>query len=184
MDYKLGGTIRGDRTIEPCGNFLFEDLTNNLRAVVIMGTYKTSGFWTVTESGGKDQIEGVIYKTSEPIDEKVNLKRYFKTSPIEVKALSELKDKGEELGKISGSVIESILINDEEIWNLEGMDPVRHYPTTEGFICPSDWRFREDLIWLKRVCLDYAGAWKLKKENQQREDRAFRKEAEKKRNKG
>jgi hypothetical protein len=59
--------------------------------------------------------------------------------------------------------------------------PTRHYPLTEGFICPSDWRFREDLIWLKRNCMDFAGAWKLKKEVQQRKDRKLRQDCEKKR---
>lgn len=119
MDYKLGGTIRGDRTVEPCGNFVFEDLTNNVRAVVIMGTYKSSGFWTVTETGAKDEIEGLIYSTSEPIDAKVNLKKYFKTNPVEIKELSEIKDKSKDIAKISGSVIKNILIDEKEYWNLE-----------------------------------------------------------------
>jgi hypothetical protein len=68
MDYKLGGTVRGARTIEPCGNFVFEDLTNNLRAIVIMGTYKKEGFWNVQVTGRKDEIEGIIYKPDEEID--------------------------------------------------------------------------------------------------------------------
>ena len=70
------------------------------------------------------------------------------------------------------------------MWNISKHIPVRHYPVMDGFVCPSDWRFREDLIWLKRKCMDFAGAWKLKKENQQRRDRANRQEATKKRNKG
>jgi len=54
-------------------------------------------------------------------------------------------------------------IDGEEFWNIDKHVPVRHYPVMDGFICPSDWRFREDLIWLKRNCQAFAGAWKLKK---------------------
>lgn len=81
MDYKLGGTIRGARTVEPLGNFVFEDLSENLRAIVIVNTYRKSGYWTVTETGKKDEFKGVIYKPTEDIDEKACLKKYFKKNP-------------------------------------------------------------------------------------------------------
>ena len=164
MDYKLGGTITGARTVEPCGNFVFEDLTNNLRSTVIMSTYKKEGFWTVVESGGKDRVEGIIYKTAEPIDHKACLNKYFKKNPIEVKVIADIRDIGEELCKISGSVLSDIRFDDVEYWNLERDGPVRHYPVVDSYVCPSDWRFREDMIWLKRNCLEFAGAWKLRKE--------------------
>ena len=63
LEYKLGGTVMGDRTIETCGNMIFEDLTNNVKAVLCFNTYKKSGYWTVTESGKKDVFFGIIYKT-------------------------------------------------------------------------------------------------------------------------
>jgi hypothetical protein len=50
-DFKLGGTVVGERTIESDGNIVFEDLTNHRKAVVVFNTYKKSGVWTVTESG-------------------------------------------------------------------------------------------------------------------------------------
>lgn len=84
MDYKLGGTIRGPRTVEPLGNFVFEDLSENLRAVVIVNTFRRSGYWTVTETGKKDEFKGVIYKPTEDIDEQACLKKYFKKNPTEV----------------------------------------------------------------------------------------------------
>lgn len=64
MDYKLGGTVMGDRTIETLGNMIFEDLTNNVKAVIIFNTYKKSGYWRVTETGKKDELFGIIYKTN------------------------------------------------------------------------------------------------------------------------
>lgn len=44
----------GDRTIDTTGHILFEDLTNNRKAVIIFSTYKKTGFWRKTESGRKD----------------------------------------------------------------------------------------------------------------------------------
>ena len=44
----------GDRTIEATGHIVFEDLTNNRKAVIIFSTYKKTGFWRKTESGRKD----------------------------------------------------------------------------------------------------------------------------------
>ena len=65
-DWKLGGTVMGDRNIEATGHVVFEDLTNNYKAVLIMSTYEKSGFFRKSESGKKDEYLGVIYE-SEPI---------------------------------------------------------------------------------------------------------------------
>lgn len=59
--YKLGGTIMGDRTIETIGSCTFEDLTNNRKCVLLMTTYKHTGFLGRSSSGCKDRFEGVIY---------------------------------------------------------------------------------------------------------------------------
>jgi hypothetical protein len=66
VDFKLGGTVMGERTIEASGHVVFEDLTNNRKAVIIFSTYKKTGFWRKTESGRKDDFIGVIYQC-EPI---------------------------------------------------------------------------------------------------------------------
>ncbi len=61
VDFKLGGTVMGERTIEAIGHIIFEDLTNNRKAVVMFSTYKKTGFWRKTESGKKDEFTGIIY---------------------------------------------------------------------------------------------------------------------------
>lgn len=58
----------GDRTLEGIGNMFFEDLTNNVRCVIMFNTYKKSGFWRTTETGRKDEFYGIMYKTKEPIN--------------------------------------------------------------------------------------------------------------------
>lgn len=60
-DFKLGGTIMGDRTIEAVSSIVFEDLANQLRAVVPLGTFKSSGIFTKTVSGSRTDMEGIIY---------------------------------------------------------------------------------------------------------------------------
>lgn len=61
-DFKLGGTVMGERTIEAAGSIVFEDLTNHYKAIVIFSTYQKSGFWRKTESGKRDEYKGVLYK--------------------------------------------------------------------------------------------------------------------------
>jgi hypothetical protein len=41
-------------------------------------------------------------------------------------------------------------------------------------VAPSDWRFREDLIWLKYKFMKIAHQWKVRMEEQQRHDRRLR----------
>ena len=52
--YKLGGTVMGDRSIESIGSISFEDLTNNRKAVLLMSTYKKTGWIKTSTSGHKD----------------------------------------------------------------------------------------------------------------------------------
>ena len=62
LDWKLGGTIMGDRTIELSGSLVVEDLANALKAVVVVGTYKSSGIFKKSTTGSKSDLLGVIYK--------------------------------------------------------------------------------------------------------------------------
>lgn len=62
VDWKLGGTVMGDRTIEADGSVFFEDITNQRKACIIFSTYKKTGFWNKKESGSKDEFTGLIYK--------------------------------------------------------------------------------------------------------------------------
>jgi hypothetical protein len=60
-EWRLGGTVMGDRTIEATGNVWFEDVTNNFKGVIILSTYSKSGFWRKTETGKRDEYVGLIY---------------------------------------------------------------------------------------------------------------------------
>jgi len=60
-DFKLGGTVMGDRSVEAHGSIFFEDVTYNRKAVIIFSTLKKSGFWKKTETGKIDHYNGIIY---------------------------------------------------------------------------------------------------------------------------
>jgi len=58
---------------------------------------------------------------------------------------------------------------------------MRQQPLLTKEILPSDWRYREDLIWLKYGYMRIASQWKIRLEVQQRADRSQRKAKSKKR---
>ena len=60
-DFRLGGTMYGDRTIEGAGTVVFEDLTNMMKAVIILGTFEKGGFFSSKTTGSKTDFTGVIY---------------------------------------------------------------------------------------------------------------------------
>ena len=51
----------GDRTIEAINSLIYEDLTNNRKAAIILNTYKKSGYFKVVETGRKDYFTGMMY---------------------------------------------------------------------------------------------------------------------------
>ena len=61
-DFKLTGTVFGDRTIECVSSLVFCDVTNDLKATVIMNTYKVDGMFSKKVTGSKTGIEGMIYE--------------------------------------------------------------------------------------------------------------------------
>jgi hypothetical protein len=75
--YKLGGTVMGDRTIEPIGSCFFEDLTNKRKAVLNLNTYKKTGWIRSTYTGKKDECEGIIYDATGITGNKDSIKRNY-----------------------------------------------------------------------------------------------------------
>ena len=46
----------GERSVEAIGSCTFEDLTNNRKAVLLMNTFKKTGWIRSTTSGNKDEV--------------------------------------------------------------------------------------------------------------------------------
>lgn len=68
--------------------------------------------------------------------------------------LSQIKDMGEEIARIEGNWTKDLVIGGVEYWNMAKVDQIKSLPVPNPL--PSDSRFREDLIWLKRGSLEYA----------------------------
>ena len=149
VDFKLGGTVMGERTIEATGHIIFEDLTNNRKAVIVMSTYKKTGFWKKTESGKKDEFNGIIYE-SEPItNPNATSKLLYGKNATEITDLNQIKDMVKPICEIKGSWLRSLSIGGKKYWDIDGDLPFRQLPLVGETVLPSDWRYREDLLWLK-----------------------------------
>jgi len=147
--YKLGGTIYGARSIEAIGSCTFEDLTNDRKAVLMMSTFKKGGIFSSSSSGCKDKFEGIIYD-SKPLSGSPESIRKNYCKEIEfVTDLKKMKDIKKQICKVEGSWLENCNIDNNQYWNLDQDIPSRQVPLTTEDCLPSDWRYREDLIWLK-----------------------------------
>ena len=124
-DWKLGGTIVGDRTIEADGSVFFEDMTNNLRACIIFSTYKKSGFWKKVETGNKDEYAGIIYKCPDIKTSKDSTKALFSKSAEDVKDFKHLKDVEKHICDIKGSWLKSLIIDGKTYWDIHNDIPDR-----------------------------------------------------------
>ena len=51
--------------------------------------------------------------------------------------------------KVEGSWLENCIIHKTKYWDIEKDVPMRQIPLITNEVLPSDWRYREDLIWLK-----------------------------------
>lgn len=162
-EYKLGGTVMGERTIEAIGSVVFEDVTNNYKAVIQFSTYKKSGFWKKSETGKKDEFTGIIYKSKRMADKKLN--NIYKESPDEIKDIKSIKDMEEQICEIQGSWLRNLIIDNQKFWDIDEFTPYRQIPDLEE-VLPSDWRYREDLIWLRYGHQAIAQAWKFRMEEQ------------------
>ena len=163
----------GERSIETTGSIFFQDCTNNYKAVIIMSTYTKSGFWKKTESGKKDEFTGILYQCHPTSNVKYTSKFLFSKNAEEVKDLKALKDVVKKIGDISGSWLKELKIDGKKYWDINEDVPSRQINCMENII-PSDWRYREDLIWLKYKYPKIAHQWKVRMEEQQRYDRKLR----------
>jgi hypothetical protein len=159
---EIKGLIFGDRVVYSTGNMVFEDVQNDLKAVIVFDYGKKKSFFSSRKKGTKlDEFEGLIYIPKKNVKNKK-----------EVYAVKDLKDVDKPLAPITGSWLNFVRIGDVTYWE---MDKIRPLPLKfKDPPLPTDWRYREDLIWLRRNNMETAQEWKLRLEVEQRRDRATR----------
>jgi len=177
--YTLGGTVMGDRTINADGFFLFEDEENEIKCVIIFNPImKAGGVFSSHKYAGKtDDFRGLIYKPKKSTKKSKKRTEYSKYKHMEEEAeviYSELE----------GSWLRELIIDGKQWWHTDDVNLRPQHHRAERVCLPSDWRYREDLIWLFRNNMKIADKWKVRQEVQQRLDRKNRQTIEKKRKKG
>ncbi len=150
------GVIYGDRRMLLEDAFYFCYPKEQLKAVVKVGGDHRS-----------DLLDGGIYRMSAPI---VLNKDKFGSSlfpSLKPKHLS----REAKLSHISGSWLESVQVDGTELWNRSHRAyRVQYLEDT----LPSDWRFREDLLWMMYGNMQQAQEWKVHLEGVQRSIRKTR----------
>ena len=105
-DFRIGGTIMGDRTVEAISSIVFEDLVHQLRAVVVLGTFQSKGFFSKTTSGSKTDFQGTLYQIKPKF---LNPTAFGKDQDLP-SDLNKLKDVQTKLADISGNWLHNLSI--------------------------------------------------------------------------
>ncbi len=163
---KIAGLIAGQSRALLKGMYRIEDRTLKLRSVIFFDYGEKKGFISSSKTVPKDFVEGIIYApTGAAFNE-------------DARRVADLDDVKKELARMKGSWLDKFEINSVNYWNIDKFMPeVLRY---SGNPLPSDWRFREDLVWVRHGNVDIADGWKDALEIRQRRDRALREKFAKK----
>lgn len=164
---KFSGMVMGTRIVYFTGEMKFIDKANALKAVVLFDSGKTEGMFASRKKGCKrDQFEGILYRWDTMADKQKKVKK-----------LKELKDIESPICQITGSWLHNIKFGEETYWTIDEVMPTGIWYAAR--VLPSDWRFREDLLWIRKENETIADLWKKELEVQQRFDRSLREKAQK-----
>ena len=137
---------------------------------------KLKGWVKIRSNARADAVEGAILSSNEPL---VYVHDKFAANIFP--GLNPLKTHNKNvISRIRGGFTESISIDDIEYWNSSQKS---YKLKVCDDVLPSDWRFREDLIWFHQGEVARADEWKGKLEQVQREMRKLREDAHKARTK-
>ena len=142
------------------------DRKHGWKAAIFFDYGEKKGIFTSQKTVPKDLIEGIIYV---PTKQNFEVFGKLENPPRCIQDLTEVKT---EIARISGSWMDKIEINGVTYWHHDKVKPVKIKLPPNPL--PSDSRYREDLIWLRKNNTDYADSWKDGLEIRQREDQKCR----------
>jgi hypothetical protein len=172
---QLKNIMKGDYGMYTVDNIYAVDLSTGTKAFVFYDYGQKKGFFSKKTQISADKVQGIIYTPD-------TAAKPLKKKP---KRVSDLNDVKEKLADISGSWIENVVIDSVEYWDFRKFRPLKLVYTHKPL--PSDWRFREDLIYNIRSMFDYGDDWKdtmiLRLSADNKERKKFRPKGEKKQGK-
>ena len=152
------GLIYGDRKLKLKDSFYFYYPDAGLKAFIKIGPGPKDKKY--------DNLNGGIY------DQKDLVNFDFKSLGEYIfESIEEKKLPSNPVSRIMGSWLSDISFDGVEYWN-QAQSCFKMQIVNDPL--PSDWRYREDLLWLLYNDLKMADAWKLKLEEMQRADRKAR----------
>ena len=154
---KMTGMASKNRYLFLKNKMVIEDKKNCVKSVIFFNLVKETK--TVKRY---DEFEGIIYKYKAGV-----------ASDGKEKSIKDLKDIESEIARVNGAWTTHIEINGINYWKIEESKPADLIFANNPL--PSDVRFREDLVWLKKKNIPFADAWKDSIEIRQRKDRTLRK---------
>ena len=171
----MGGAIWGQRYIYFYDHMKFEDVDNNLKAVIAFANW--------TKELRKKRIHDIYGKIFKYEYKEEDLKKPFYCENMPSYPFPSNNE--DVICEITGSWLEEIKFDDKVVFSVKESSPPPMTPSDN--VLPSDSRYREDKIWLKhsfdnkelgKVFEGYAQSWKLGLEAQQRFERELRKKYE------
>lgn len=168
----IGGMFMGKRTIYWDGHMKFEDRKYNLKAYICFAKSHSN----LKHKRIHDFYGQILFHDYNKDKQKSS--SFYEPS---FSKDSFPKDKNLRLSEINGSWLEQISFDNKVYWYFTENIPIQIYPVNISL--PSDSRYREDLIWLKRSNLykehkkayeEYSQKWKILLEYQQRYERGLR----------
>jgi hypothetical protein len=165
----LGGMIIGSRYAYWDGHMKFEDRENGLKAIIWFNSSHPN-----LKNRRIHDIYGQIFKHDYTKDKK---KEFYEAKLSK----SSLPDPKDVICNITGSWLEYLVFDEKILWTISESIPSKFTPVEKAL--PSDPRYREDLLWLKKSKLaneskatfeEFAQQWKIALEVQQRYDRSLR----------
>lgn len=159
---KAAGLIFGDTHLLIKGSEILYDKKSRIKAAIFYDYGEKKGLFGSAKTVPKDKIEGIIYVPREGAPPADGQER----------CVADLQDVKTELARIKGSWFENLTINEVNYWNIDKMTPAKIKLPDNPL--PSDCRFREDLVCLRRGDVASADVWKDALEIRQRKDLKLR----------
>eukprot|EP00826_Nyctotherus_ovalis_P054216 TRINITY_DN7088_c0_g2_i2.p1 TRINITY_DN7088_c0_g2~~TRINITY_DN7088_c0_g2_i2.p1 ORF type:complete len:439 (+),score=126.82 TRINITY_DN7088_c0_g2_i2:96-1412(+) len=158
---KIAGILSDTRRVLVKGPLIIEDKTLKLWSASFFDYGEKKGIISSEKTIPKNECEGIIY-----VSKNVN------GPNRKARRIADLDDVAKELTRLKGSWLDKLEINSVNYWDIAKAKPMKIIYNSDPLA--SDWRYREDLIFIRRGDLDNADKWKDALEIRQRRDKKLR----------